>query len=228
MSQAPSADAAIELLGATRRFKDKLAVDQLSLTVERGRVLGLIGPNGAGKSTTIRMMMDLLEMTAGSVRVLGMDVPTQRDEIKQRVGYVPEQHFIHRWMRVREALGFCRLAPSRQYRGDRLRGGLLVVDGGPDLRCGVAAVQRAEQPDDGRSSGRARTVRVRCGREARFRHGECDGPGSCRLADLVLRAGGRAGTSLPARRILALRATVLAMRRRQQTPTGEATASGWD
>lgn len=99
---------AIELEGLTKRFGRELAVDGLSLRVARGTTFGLIGPNGAGKTTAIKMLMGMLSPTAGSARVLGMDVLADSVEVKQRVGYVPELHHICRWMRVREVLGFCR------------------------------------------------------------------------------------------------------------------------
>lgn len=99
---------AIQLGGLTKRFGRALAVDDLSLRVERGSTFGLIGPNGAGKSTTIRMLMGVLPPTAGWAVVLDRDVSFDPIPVKQRVGYVPESHHVHRWMRVREAIGFCR------------------------------------------------------------------------------------------------------------------------
>jgi ABC-2 type transport system ATP-binding protein len=99
---------AIELLGLTKRFGRTLAVDDLSLKVPRGSTFGLLGPNGAGKSTTIKMLMGMLSISAGEARVLGVDVQADPVQIKQRVGYVPEAHYIYRWMRVREVIGFCK------------------------------------------------------------------------------------------------------------------------
>ncbi|NQT12949.1 MAG: ABC transporter ATP-binding protein [Planctomycetes bacterium] len=99
---------AIELEGLTKRFGRELAVDGLSLRVARGSTFGLVGPNGAGKTTAIKMLMGMLSPTAGSARVLGMDVLADSVEVRQRVGYVPELHHICRWMRVGEVLGFCR------------------------------------------------------------------------------------------------------------------------
>ncbi len=99
---------AIELAGLTKRFGRALAVNNLSLTIPRGSTFGLLGPNGAGKSTTIKMLMGMLSITAGSARVLGIDVQADPTRVKQRVGYVPEVHHIYRWMRVGEAVGFCK------------------------------------------------------------------------------------------------------------------------
>ena len=101
---------AIELSGLTKRFGSTLAVDDLSLSIKRGSTFGLIGPNGSGKSTTIKMLMGVLSPTAGTVRVLGRDVAAEAVEIRQRVGYVPELHFMDRWMRVKEVVGYCRSA----------------------------------------------------------------------------------------------------------------------
>ncbi len=98
---------AIHVQHLTRRFRDREAVADLTLSVPAGTVFGLLGPNGAGKTTTIRMLMGLLEADRGQVAVLGLDPLREPLLLRQRVGYVPEQHFIHRWMRVQEALRFC-------------------------------------------------------------------------------------------------------------------------
>jgi ABC-2 type transport system ATP-binding protein len=99
---------AIEILGLTKRFGRATAVDDLRLNVARGSIFGLLGPNGAGKSTTIKMLLGMLSITAGAARVLGLDVARESTRVRQLVGYVPETHHIYRWMRVGEAIGFCR------------------------------------------------------------------------------------------------------------------------
>ena len=99
---------AVELRGLTKRYGKALAVDGLELTVPRGTVLGLLGPNGAGKSTTLRMLMGLPRPTSGSMSVLGLDVFRAPAAVKQRVGYVPETPYIHRWMTVGEVIRFAR------------------------------------------------------------------------------------------------------------------------
>lgn len=99
---------AIELAGLTKRFRGTLAVDNLSLTIPRGSTFGLLGPNGAGKSTTIKMLMGMLSISAGTATVLDVDVQLDPVQVKQRVGYVPEIHNIYRWMRIREVIGFCK------------------------------------------------------------------------------------------------------------------------
>ena len=101
-------DPAIVLRDLTKRFGSTIAVRGLSLTVPRGTTFGLLGPNGAGKSTTIRMLVGTLTPTSGEARVLGRNVRENPTQMKQRIGYVPETHHIYRWMRVKEAIGFCR------------------------------------------------------------------------------------------------------------------------
>ncbi len=93
--------------GLTRKFGKALAVDSVNLEVPRGCVFGLAGRNGAGKTTLIRMMLGLLEPTNGSAEVLGLDPRKQDVALRRQVGYVPEEHHIYRWMKVREVLRFC-------------------------------------------------------------------------------------------------------------------------
>ena len=99
---------AIEITGLTKNFGPHTAVDNLSLSIPAGTTFGFIGPNGAGKTTTIKMLMGMLRMSAGQARILGIDVARNGESMKQRVGYVPELHFICRWMRVSDVIGFCR------------------------------------------------------------------------------------------------------------------------
>jgi ABC-2 type transport system ATP-binding protein len=99
---------AVELTNVTKCFGRQVAVGDLSLRIKRGSTFGFLGPNGAGKTTTIRMLMGLLTRSAGQVSVLGIDPAVEPLIVKQRVGYVPEQQFIYRWMRVGEAISFCR------------------------------------------------------------------------------------------------------------------------
>ena len=99
-------EASIQLEGLSKRYGSKLALDGLDLAVEPGTVCGLIGPNGAGKTTTIRMLLGLSRPTAGRVRVLGLDPMAEPIALKQRVGYVPEQHHIYEWMTARRVLAF--------------------------------------------------------------------------------------------------------------------------
>jgi len=82
--------AMIEVEGLTKRFGPVLAVDGVSMTVERGEVLGFLGPNGAGKSTTMKMITGFLTPTAGTARLCGHDVLAEPLAVKRRLGYLPE------------------------------------------------------------------------------------------------------------------------------------------
>ena len=76
--------------GLSRRFGHLLAVDDISLTVSRGEVLGILGPNGSGKSTTLKMVTGFLAPSAGRVEVCGIDVATRPVAAQRRLGYLPE------------------------------------------------------------------------------------------------------------------------------------------
>ena len=90
----------------TRRFHELVAVDDLSLEVARGEVLGFLGPNGAGKSTTIRILTGFLPASSGRAEVDGLDVATQSLEIRRRLGYLPENVPLPGDARVSEYLEF--------------------------------------------------------------------------------------------------------------------------
>jgi ABC-type multidrug transport system ATPase subunit len=94
----------IEIAGATRKFGDFLAVDSVDLRVARGEIFGLLGPNGAGKTTLIKMMCGLLEPTAGTVRVAGIDVKTDRAHVWPQIGYMSQQFSLYRDLTVAQNL----------------------------------------------------------------------------------------------------------------------------
>lgn len=93
---------AIRLQNVCKRFGSVRALDRVSLEVPRGVVFALLGENGAGKTTAIRIMLGLLEPTAGQAEVLGMPSATQGLAIRRRVGYVAERPTLYEWMRVEE------------------------------------------------------------------------------------------------------------------------------
>ena len=74
----------------TKRFGTQTAVDELTLTIPRGQIVGFLGPNGAGKSTTLRMLTGMIEPTSGSATIAGFDLARQTIEVKRHVGFVPE------------------------------------------------------------------------------------------------------------------------------------------
>lgn len=82
--------AAIEFDGLSKRYwSGALALNGLTLTVPRGEIFGFLGPNGAGKSTTIRLMLDLIRPTSGSVRIFGKDCNDGKPDVRRHVGYLP-------------------------------------------------------------------------------------------------------------------------------------------
>ena len=101
-----AAEVAIEAVGLTKRYGDKLAVDGLNLRIPRGEVFGLLGPNGAGKTTTILMMLGLTEPTAGTVRVDGLDPARDALAVKRRVGYLPDDVGFYEELTGRQNLAY--------------------------------------------------------------------------------------------------------------------------
>lgn len=95
--------AAIELVGVTKRYGDFTAVRDLDLRVPVGATYALLGPNGAGKTTSIRMILRIIEESAGDVRVLGG--PVDRAAL-DRIGYLPEERGVYKKMTVRRLLTF--------------------------------------------------------------------------------------------------------------------------
>lgn len=81
--------AAIELSNLSKTFGRHVAVDSLSLAVQPGTVFGLIGPNGAGKTTTLRMILDIIRPTSGTIRVLGKDPRTAGASLRRSIGFIP-------------------------------------------------------------------------------------------------------------------------------------------
>jgi ABC-2 type transport system ATP-binding protein len=96
----------IETDKLSRRFGDLLAVNNVSLSVRRGEIFGVLGPNGAGKSTTIRMLCGILDPTGGSGRVVGYDILTESERIKQRIGYMTQRFSLYEDLSVGENLAF--------------------------------------------------------------------------------------------------------------------------
>jgi len=96
----------IEVSNLTKYYAGNAAVSGVSFRVERGEIVGLLGPNGAGKSTTMRILSCFVPASSGSATVAGLDVFTQADEVRRRIGYMPENNPLHPEMRVREYLKF--------------------------------------------------------------------------------------------------------------------------
>jgi ABC-2 type transport system ATP-binding protein len=126
----------IEVENLTKRYSGHVAVREVSFAVRRGEIVGLLGPNGAGKSTIMRILSCYLPATSGTVRVAGFDVFSQSDEVRRRLGYMPEHNPLHRDMRVREYLRF--RARLKGLSGSRARERIDVVI----QQCGLTDVHR--------------------------------------------------------------------------------------
>jgi ABC-2 type transport system ATP-binding protein len=92
--------------GLTKRYGELTALEDLSLSIPAGQILGLIGPNGAGKTTTIKILVGLVRPSSGSAQIAGVDCVTQSRQIKHLVGYMPDRFGAYENMRVREYLDF--------------------------------------------------------------------------------------------------------------------------
>jgi ABC-2 type transport system ATP-binding protein len=97
-------DPAVFVSGLVKRYGDVTAVDGISFEVEAGEIFGLLGPNGAGKTTTVEILEGLRDADAGEIRVLGLDVRTQRQAIKERIGVQLQTPSLLPRLRVAELL----------------------------------------------------------------------------------------------------------------------------
>jgi len=109
----------IEVDGLTKRYRDHVAVSDLSFKVDKGEIVGFLGPNGAGKSTTMRILVGCIPATSGSVKIGGVDVFDEPLEVKRRIGYLPEVPPVYLDMTVREYLSF--VARIKSVRSKALR-----------------------------------------------------------------------------------------------------------
>jgi ABC-2 type transport system ATP-binding protein len=103
---APMNEPMVEVNALTKRYAGRTAVNDVSFTVAKGEIVGLLGPNGAGKSTILKILSCYMPGTSGSVKIAGYDVFYQADEVRRRIGYMPENNPLHPEMRVREYLKF--------------------------------------------------------------------------------------------------------------------------
>jgi ABC-2 type transport system ATP-binding protein len=102
----PAGENIIQIDGVSRHFGPKLALDNVSLTIPRGKVFGLVGENGAGKTTLIKHILGLLKAETGSVRVFGLDPVQNPPAVLSRIGFLSENRDLPAWMRVDELLHY--------------------------------------------------------------------------------------------------------------------------
>jgi ABC-2 type transport system ATP-binding protein len=95
---------AIEVSHLSKSYNDHRAVTDISFTVFTGEIFGLLGPNGAGKSTTLRTLITLLTPSSGTATVFGLDTVRDADQVRQLIGYVPQERAIDRFLTGREHL----------------------------------------------------------------------------------------------------------------------------
>jgi ABC-2 type transport system ATP-binding protein len=96
----------IEVENLTKAYGDLIAVRDISFSAKTGQVLGFLGPNGAGKTTTMRIITGFLPATGGTARVDGFDIFDQPQEVRARIGYLPENPPLYNDMTVRSYLAF--------------------------------------------------------------------------------------------------------------------------
>lgn len=96
----------IKTLGITKYYGPQLVLDKININIEKGEVVGLLGPNGAGKSTLMKIITCYLPPTSGEAFVEDFDVAVSPEEVKKRVGYLPENNPLYLDMYIREYLEF--------------------------------------------------------------------------------------------------------------------------
>src|SRR5580693_5604215 len=126
----------IDVSNLTKRYAGNTAVKDVSFQVEKGEIVGLLGPNGAGKSTTMRILSCFIPASSGTATVAGLDVFTQADEVRRRIGYMPENNPLHPDMRVREYLKFRARLKGLGWRRSRERVNTVME------QCGLTGVSR--------------------------------------------------------------------------------------
>lgn len=99
----PNTDSILECQGLTKYFGAKHALENITLSLPRGKIIGLLGPNGSGKSTLIKLTEGLLSPTKGDLRIAGMPIGV---DTKKIVAYLPERTYLNNWMNVEQLLNF--------------------------------------------------------------------------------------------------------------------------
>lgn len=138
--------------GLTKRFGDFTAVDDLSFTVERGQVYGFLGQNGAGKSTTIRMLLTLINPTAGEISFFGQSLRSHRSAILSQIGAIVEKPDLYKYLTATEHLNV--VARLRGHRPDVNRNRALLEQ--------VGLIERAQSKVGTFSQGMRQRLALAC------------------------------------------------------------------
>ena len=141
--------AALELRGLTRRYGERLALAEVTLSVAAGQTLAVLGPNGAGKTTLLRLLATLLRPHGGEVRVLGHALPGEGWAVRGRIGLLGHEPLLYRELTARENLRF--YAALHGVRGD---------ERAQELLAAVAMERRADEPLRTLSRGMVQRVAV--------------------------------------------------------------------
>jgi len=97
---------AIEARSLSKKFKATAAVSNLTLQIAPGEIFGLLGPDGAGKTTTMRLLSTAMEQSSGEAKISGMDVKTEEEKIRRKIGYMPQGFSLYRDLSVNENIEF--------------------------------------------------------------------------------------------------------------------------
>ena len=147
----------IKVDGLVKRYKELIAVDNFSMSVNEGEILGLLGPNGSGKSTTINCILSLLEFDKGTITIMGKEMTPKSYDLKSQIGVVPQEVSVfeeltvyenidffcglyvtdkaERKKLVQEAIDFVGLEEFKKFRPKKLSGGLKRR---LNIACGIA------------------------------------------------------------------------------------------
>ena len=107
---------AIEVTSLTKRYGDLIAVNGISFTVQQGEIFAFLGPNGAGKTTTVEMIESIRIPTDGEIKILGKDISTSFNQVKEQIGILPQEFKSYERLTVRETLDY--YSKLYQKRGD--------------------------------------------------------------------------------------------------------------
>lgn len=147
----------IKVDGLVKRYKELIAVDNFTMSVKEGEILGLLGPNGSGKSTTINCILSLLEYDKGSIKIMGKEMSPKAYDLKAQIGVVPQEVAVFESLTVEEnvdfycglyikdkalrkkyvdeAIDFVAIGEFRKFRPNKLSGGLKRR---LNIACGIA------------------------------------------------------------------------------------------